>query len=171
MYLCEKYEVVKAKKYKHNIVTLILFKTLEKTSSAIVKQDTDILSFLKDVLNFANNEIEKQEFSYNLSLKQVIKEVKTFDFLENTLSEVFKMLFDVLSDNEMQIIEPEYKRFTNNLESIRADLQTCGELEAWKLDEQSEALNDLDNENYIASMPVLSEDWDSEEDKQWDTKI
>ncbi len=126
---------MKTQKNEYSIINKILFKTLEKTSGVIASQETDILNVLKNILNFTNNEIEKHEISYNLTLKQLLKEVKIFEFLEDTLSFIFKLFFDELNKDEMKIIESEYKKFTNSLENIRAVIQTCTEIEVNKIDE------------------------------------
>lgn len=126
---------MKTQKNEYSIINKILFQTLEKTSGVIASQETDILNVLKNILNFTNNEIEKHEISYNLTLKQLLKEVKIFEFLEDTLSFIFKLFFDELNKDEMKIIESEYKKFTNSLENIRAVIQTCTEIEVNKIDE------------------------------------
>lgn len=147
---------------RKNVFMLVLMQTLTKTNETLKKatiqnKDVDMLEFFKDIMNFANENIEKLEPVKNMSAKEANKELKLYNFIYNSLLSAFNILFELLTEDEMNIIQPEYERFLTNVQILRDDIEFFADNEKFAY-----------IENYALSTPVFSEDWDSEEDKHWD---
>ena len=113
------------KKIHKNIIITILFHTLGKTSTAIAtKQGDELLNFLKEVLEFANMELEKDEIIYSdLTPKEAENNITNINNMKIALITVFNTLFNILTVSETKIIQPEYQRLNNNLDNIRNDTE------------------------------------------------
>lgn len=117
---------------KHNIIFTILLQTLTKTSKAIQKKDVDLLQFLKETLFFINEKIENEYRVLKMFPEQAEQEIKTLDKLVSALLNMFSILFDLLDENENEIIKPEYQRFLDNLNAYRDDLELFLNTELWQ---------------------------------------
>ena len=123
---------------QQNAIMIILFQTLAKTSNAIaLKQDNELLTLLKEVLDFASTELEKDQVFYSdLSPTEAEQEIKILDSLYFALSTVFKLLFELLGDQESKDIKKEYRRLLDNMEDLREGLELYMDIEAMqRLDE------------------------------------
>ena len=136
---------------QQNAIMIILFQTLAKTSNAIaLKQDNELLTLLKEVLDFASTELEKDQVFYSdLSPAEAEQEIKILDSLYFSLSTVFKLLFELLTDQESKEIKKEYRRLLDNMEDLREGLELYMDTEAMqRLDEI--AMGDFSNFIHVA---------------------
>ncbi len=119
-------------KRKKNIVILVLFQTLTKTSNLVQRQDIDLIVFLKEVLNFANKKIEIELKEVAGTPETAKQDIKTLDKVVFALKNVFDVLFEYLTEEENKIIQPEYEKFLDNLSDYRDDLELLTDVELWE---------------------------------------
>ncbi len=116
---------------KPNIVLLLLMQTLTKTSNSLQKTDFDILHFLRDVLIYANEQIEA-ESKVSGTPQSAKEDIKVLDNLVKSLQSLFNVVFDLLDENEQTIIRPDFQRFLSNLQDYRDDLELLTEVDFWE---------------------------------------
>ncbi len=100
-----------------------------------------------------NQLLESNFYINDYSDKELKRIIKTFSFLLNTLESIKdENIFNAETQKEILI---SYKNIENIIDLINFYMSEKDE---------KENLND----SYLFSTPVLADDWDSQEDKQWD---
>ncbi len=137
------------KQKKQNILMFVLLQTMGKASTAIATQDNNILDLLKDALNYANEQFEKDEIYYSdLTPEEAEQEIKTLDGLYSGLYTAIHMLFNLVTETESNKIKKEYHRLIDNMEDLREGLELYMDKEVMQaLDEISRG----DYSNFISA--------------------
>lgn len=150
---------------KNNLLLFVLLQNLTQTGNkiaTITKEETDkekLIQSLSNVLKTANKELETKQIDFSEISLQEAKMAKMFFDISTILSEfVIKELENLQADD----LKKEYSIFINNLKDIEMWLDIY-------IDEITETDEISKNGLYIASQDALLQDWNSSEDKVWDT--
>lgn len=131
-----------------NVIIFVLIQSLTESSQTLQKKDANILQFLKDILISLNHQIEIELKEVKGTPQTAKEDIKMLDNIVNALQSVFNILFDMLTENENETIQPKYQKFLNNLNDYRDNLEILTDTEIW---EEVEKIHDgtHDKKDYV----------------------
>lgn len=146
---------MKAIELKQNIIFNLLLQSINNITAELIKKDVNVIELFNNTLTVLNNEFVSFENSYNLTPKEAKQQIKMLDNLFNSLNGLFKILYRLLEENEINIIDENYNLLIKNFNNLRDDLDIIADKKMWERMQSYKSGNFKKEDYFVLDLATL----------------